>query len=246
MVWPTAQDGTERVTAGLCEQCLKGREAPEGPAETSRDRRSRLPAALRTIGVNVESHGHCRLFNFDKEPDGHALLDAKRLAAAWSAGDRRNWYLYSVRDRMPIAPGAGKTHLVVGLWAELYVAGEVAPTGTVFVRETRMAATLRRLIKDGSPEEYLDRLIKAELLILDDVGKVQSDSPWIRELMFELYAGREGKPTWITSNYGLAKLEERDEVYLAIGSRIAAGALITELSGPDRRLNPHPARRGTS
>ena len=180
-------------------------------------------------------HGHCTMDNFIADVDLSAMLGVQRAVQDMAAGRRPNVYLWSWRDKEVIAPGSGKTHLLVaGVW-ELLRDGVLKVEQVHFVRETRITTQLRELCNGGSPGRYLDWLIGLELLVIDDLGKAKTDTPWMRELMFELIAGREGRSTWASGNWSLTQLEERDEWYIPLASRIAGKGYVRDMSGPDRR-----------
>lgn len=240
------RDGTEEFPR--CAGCKEVAEAKEREA-AERARREKLAAEteqrranimdlLVKCGVDPESdHLSASFETFDPRPDGAALAAAKKFVEDFRAGLRPTLFLYSERPGERIAPGSGKTHLAVAILRELLIAGDVDPRSARFVRETRMTITLRRMIGAGErPEDYLDALIRPDLLVLDDVGKAKTDGPWLRELLFELVAGREPRATIITSNYGPDQLEALDDWYAPLLSRwLGKGAAVC-LSGPDRRL----------
>lgn len=227
----------EREVAERAEQERRAR-----TAAAADERRRRIRELLERCGVDAGSdHLEVSFETFRPEPDRVALETARRVVAEFQRGGRPNLYLFSKRPGEQIAAGAGKTHLAVSILRELLISGDVTPETARFVRETRLTITLRRLIQGGQPEDYLDGLIRCELLIMDDVGKAKTDSAWLRELLFELVAGREPRSTIVTSNFAPDELEARDDWYAPLLSRLIGKGPAVELSGPDWRLE----RRGS-
>lgn len=240
------RDGTEAFCR--CSGCVEAAEAREREederarreklAAEAGERRAKITVLLVECGIDPDAgHLSASFETFDARPDGAALAAAKKFVEDFRSGRRPTLYLYSERPGEQVAPGSGKTHLAVAILRELLLSGDVTPRTARFVRETRMTITLRRMIGAGDrPEDYLDDLIRRDLLILDDVGKAKTDSAWLRELLFELVAGREPRSTVITSNFSPGQLEALDDWYAPLLSRwLGQGAAVC-LSGPDRRL----------
>lgn len=236
--------GDERIPR--CTACAAAEKAARVEAEAAAEREhrdgeadergARILQLLEECHVDTAGpHGEATLEGFDPNPDREALRAAQEFVRQFRAGERPNLFLYSKRPTEGVAPGSGKTHLAVAILRALLLSGDVTPRSARFVRETRVTITLRRLIREGAPEDYLDELIRQELLILDDVGKAKTDSPWLRELMFELVAGRESRATIITSNFSPGDLIKQDEAFRPLVSRIIAKGPAKVLVGPDRR-----------
>lgn len=251
------RDGNVRF--GTCTSCVELAERREREAaerarrerleSQAEERRQNIQQLLVDCGLDIDSeHLSASFETFDPRPDQLALVAARQFVSDFRAGLRPTLYLYSEREGEAIAPGNGKTHLAVAILRELLLSGDVGPRTARFVRETRMTITLRRLIRSphDAPEDYLDGLIRRELLIIDDLGKAKTDSPWLRELLFELVAGREPRATIITSNYSPERLEELDEWYSPLLSRLLGKGTAVCMGGPDRRLGrrrpPAPLR----
>lgn len=247
------RDRAGNSSFGVCGSCVEA-EAERKRAEEERQRRAKLNAErdgrVRNIrqllvdcGVDAESdHLDATLDNFDPNPDREALVAAQQFVADFRRGGRPTLFLYSERPGDRIAPGGGKTHLAAAILRELLLSGDVDPHTARHLRETRMTITIRGQISSGSPEEYIDDLMRRDLLILDDVGKAKTDSAYFRELLFELIAGRDPRATIITSNHSPGELEDRDEWYAPLLSRILGKGPAVCLSGPDRRLGRRAAR----
>ncbi len=96
-------------------------------------------------------------------------------------------------------PGTGKTHLSVGI-SLVHIKNDFKVT---FKNVQSLAGQLQRASKKDTKDELLERLIKVDLLILDEFGYL----PLKEELgpfLYELIAGRyEEKSTVITSNKNL-------------------------------------------
>ncbi|WP_373054315.1 ATP-binding protein [Thioalkalivibrio sp.] len=233
---------------GLCSDCVEARERQDREREQAErrrridaeadQRRARIEELLVECGLDRDAdHLRATMQNFQPRPDREALQEARNFVARFRSGERPNLFLFSRRPRERIAPGSGKTHLAAAVLRELLLSGDVTPQSAAFVRETRMTITLRRMIGGGGrPEDYLDGLIRKDLLIIDDVGKAKTDTAWLQELMFELIAGREPRATIITSNFDPEQLERRDDYYIALNSRLIGKGPVLCLSGPDRRL----------
>lgn len=93
-------------------------------------------------------------------------------------------------------PGAGKTHLMAGLGAELVKRGHATLFAPARALTERLAAARREL----RPSRELDRLDRFACLLLDDIGYVRQDRAEM-EVLFELLAQRyERRSVMLTSN----------------------------------------------
>ncbi len=123
--------------------------------------------------------------------------------------------------------GAGKTHAAVALARAVHDAGQEV----LF----RSALALIDDLKPGDrAAEAMDRALKADLLILDDLGhERQTDFAVdrIARVIVERYD--DCRPTIVTSNLSPEDLER--EVGPRIFSRLYHGALRLKVAGPDRR-----------
>jgi DNA replication protein DnaC len=155
-------------------------------------------------------------------------------------------------------PGAGKTHMAIGLmwewlknklridrrqdggeiiWGVNYKAGDTAHI-PVFLPASDMYAEIKDTFDGKGPESermLTTRYASAAFLVLDDVGAEQI-TDWKRAVLYSLIDRRyrEMRQTVITSNLSL------DDIAAAIDERIASrivemGAVIT-LAGSDYRL----------
>jgi len=101
-------------------------------------------------------------------------------------------------------PGAGKTHLAVGILHDLIeqyrVRGRFADFGSLL---HQIQATFDPSSAE-SKHAVLDPLIEAEVLVLDELG-AQEPTPWVRDVLYLIINQRYGRrlPTLFTTNYRL-------------------------------------------
>jgi len=135
--------------------------------------------------------------------------------------------------------GAGKTMLAK------IIASEVMKTKltVIFVPTTSLMAELRasQFSEDRSDfEQRIDKLINADMVIFDDVGK-EKPTEWVQNQYFRIIDGRYNakKTTSFTSNYEFGELANRfSEFGDAIISRIVAMTrdYVVNVKGKDYRL----------
>lgn len=88
--------------------------------------------------------------------------------------------------------------------------------------------------------DVMDRYAGCGLLVLDDLGKGEK-TVWATDKLYTILNRRwnDGRPTIITSNYGLAKLTSMlsadEETAQAIASRVLGMCVGIEVDGTDRR-----------
>lgn len=153
-----------------------------------------------------------------------AALDA---AKSFSANPSGFLYLHGTT-------GIGKTHLAVGIYREQT---RESAHGVEFWRVPELLLHLRSQIgRDVSEEEAIDPLLRARVLILDDLG-AEKITDWVRQAFYVVVSRREldELPTVFTSNLSLGEIEARigDE---RITSRIAGAARIVRVDGQDQRV----------
>ena len=90
--------------------------------------------------------------------------------------------------------------------------------------------------------DLFKRATTCDVLILDDLGKEASNTPYACERLFAIIdtRDRELRPTIITSNYKLSEIAKNiteGDVGRAIASRLASSCKKVPLDGEDRRLN---------
>lgn len=142
-------------------------------------------------------------------------------------------------------------HGKVGTWKSTNASG-VARTLVLSGRALVMTSALRILsdVRDTfdsrlSAKEELDRYLRCEVLVLDDLGK-ESASPWSVMTLFDVVNTRYEAmlPTIYTSQYDLEALGRRlsraheRETADAIVSRIRETCIDVGLYGPDKRMPP--------
>ena len=142
-------------------------------------------------------------------------------------------------------------HGRVGTWKSTN-ASAIARTLLLSGRTVIMTSALKILsdVRDtfdsrSSAKEELDRYLRCEVLILDDLGK-ESASPWSVMTLFDVVNTRYEAmlPTVYTSQYDLDALGRRlsraheRETADAIVSRIRETCIDVGLYGPDKRMAP--------
>jgi DNA replication protein DnaC len=152
---------------------------------------------------------------------------ALEAAKAFSASPSGFLYLHGTT-------GVGKTHLAVGIYRE-----QLREHGhrVEFWRVPELLLHLRSEMSGSrSEEDAIEPLIKARLLILDDLG-AEKITDWVRQAFYVVVSRREldEMPTVFTSNLSLGEIEARigDE---RITSRIGGAARIVRVDGSDERI----------
>lgn len=198
-----------------------------------------LHERLRRAG-NLASQRDKTFATFDIELRGReatrreqeSLARAKRSGRAFAAAPS-GWIVFAGPH------GCGKTHLAAAIANErLERFGErvlflTAPDLLDFLRISYSSNA------QASYDETFERLRRAPLLVLDDLG-VENPSVWAREKLFQLlnYRHQAALPTVITTNVHLEELDPR------ISSRLQEQAVVQHIriSAPDyRRLQLSPA-----
>jgi len=132
--------------------------------------------------------------------------------------------------------GVGKTHLS-------YAVARRCFEERLAVR-ILLAGQLTRKVRMKDPEQEraaIDELVRAEILVLDDLG-IGNNTDFGRQILQEVLDGRDFKDRaglLITSPYSLDALAEKlnDD---SIPSRLAGMCRIVKIAGPDRRLERRP------
>lgn len=164
--------------------------------------------------------------------DFEATGNATALAAVRSfVRNRSSVFFYGGR-------GCGKTMLASIMANAALKNGEQV----VFFSVAEMNTTLKSAINDGSLQSLLNRMIKAGVLILDDIG-AEASSPWTMEQLFVIVNGRYNESDGriiITSNLRPSELRVQwqriNDVGERIYSRLVEMCLFAEVVGDDRRL----------
>lgn len=159
----------------------------------------------------------------------------------------------------PAGKGIGLyIHGKVGTWKSTNASGVARPL-VLSGRALIMTSALRILsdVRDtfdsrSSAKEELERYLRCEILVLDDLGK-ESASPWSVMTLFDVVNTRYEAmlPTIYTSQYDLEALGRRlsraheRETADAIVSRIRETCLLVSLAGNDKRVPPVVAQART-
>ena len=143
-------------------------------------------------------------------------------------------------------PGIGKTHLAVAVLREVIV--EKGIHGLYF--DTRsLLSTIRSTynpVTRTSEADVLGRVMKAELLVLDDLG-AERPTDWVEETMNLIVNTRynDRKPTIFTTNYeDIPDTDDLDSLLVRVGfrmhSRLREMCEFLEYAGPDYRDFEYP------
>ena len=128
--------------------------------------------------------------------------------------------------------GTGKTHLAAAIGNHIvYELGY----DVYFMPFTEFLNTLRIYMNDKSrTEAFMARLYKADLLIMDDLGK-EKYTEWAAEQLFSLLDRRyrERQPIIVTTNFTPKELDGR--VDSAVMSRLAGSCKFIRMNGEDYR-----------
>lgn len=154
-----------------------------------------------------------------------------RPVSAWWGAGHQTLVLFSPR------PGNGKSHAAYAVGRHAVEHGAVTEGWSV----PDMLAALRPASREVDHDvDLMERLMEADLLLLDDLGK-EKDTDWTREQMHRLIDGRlrEGRRQIVTTNLADEALTARYSESLV--DRLVADAVILEFTGPSRRK---PARWG--
>ena len=137
-------------------------------------------------------------------------------------------------------PGIGKTHLAVAALREVAAKGMRA----LYYDTRTLLSTIRSTfnpVTRTSEAEVLDRVMGAELLVLDDLG-AERTTDWVEETMNLIVNTRynDRRPTIFTTNYhDLPDHENLDSLYVRVGfrmySRLQEMCEFLEYDGPDYR-----------
>ena len=105
-------------------------------------------------------------------------------------------------------PGVGKTYLLAGMCNKLAKEGK----SICFVNVPKLIGDLKQMFQDNSAmEQYLRRIIRCDVLVLDDIGS-ESLTPWSRDeiiLMILDQRMEQQKLTCFTSNYSCQELHDK-------------------------------------
>lgn len=206
--------------------------------------RARIPARYAKCGFS-------NFITYENEKLLRAVGKARKFADEFPAVDKGLLFIG--------ACGVGKTHLAVSVLREALGKGL---RGVYY--DTRSLLSIIRStyspVTRASEAEVLDEVMRAELLVLDDLG-AERLTDWVEETMHLIVATRynEQRPTVFTTNYedkepdpdvprqfgpgpGPKKKEEVliERIGLRLLSRLREMCEILEYDGPDYREFDHP------
>jgi DNA replication protein DnaC len=165
------------------------------------DRQRRLEVLLQASRM-TKRFRHRRFANFEPRPGTEqALATARRFAELFKPGETGEGLVLAG----PV--GSGKTHLAAAIANELLDRG----VAVVFCPVPDMLADLRAAMRDErDPEDVMDELRDADLLVLDDLG-AERVTDWVREQLFRLvnYRYEQMLPIVATSNLTPQELEDK-------------------------------------
>ena len=143
-------------------------------------------------------------------------------------------------------PGIGKTHMAVAVLREVVLSKGIR--GLYFDTRT-LLSTIRSTynpVTRASEADVLDRVMGAELLVLDDLG-AERPTDWVEETMNLIVNTRysDRRPTIFTSNYeDVPDTDDLDSLLVRVGfrmhSRLREMCEFLEYSGPDYRDFEYP------
>lgn len=207
-------------------------EIPQGLLDLAGLTRDGTDASAYRLGRATEASGVPERFR-DVPPDAsrNALFDAERPVGAWVYGD----------------VGRGKTRMAC-TWLRGWLAEH--PEGrAAFVTEEGLYASLRPAGQTGrDPEAERERLARAGLVVVDDVGQAKA-SDWtlgeLRQLVDRRWSA--GLPCVFTSQMSPTEWAEsvsgvRGWTALAIMSRVAGSCVAVRVGGRDMRAVERPGR----
>ncbi|MFL6292735.1 MAG: ATP-binding protein [Thermoanaerobaculia bacterium] len=150
---------------------------------------------------------HCRLSNFQVSSASASMRDqltqARTIAQQYAEGFLLEGGRFRESGLLLFGPpGAGKTHLAVGVLVDVVERYRVHAR---FAEFTSLIHQIQATFDPGSPEskrEILDPLVGAELLVLDELGS-QQPTPWVRDILYLIINHRytHRLPTLFTTNY---------------------------------------------
>lgn len=167
----------------------------------------------------------------------HAKTEEANNLANIVLDDKKNVYISG-------KVGSGKTYLASAIALSLLKNSMKQRVFFAEVYELIDAITKTYSLSDAEGWVFIDRMTKADCLVIDDLGKenyTEHTLSKVYQLINERYINM--RPTIITSNYALSELgqkmsekTENDTTARSILSRIADNCEFVTLKGSDRRL----------
>lgn len=222
------------ATEGACPVC-GGRGwtiKPDGGAGTAVRcdcaKRERTAAYLAQAGI-PERYSRCRLSNFNSknaDPEiGRLLFEAKRTSQLYVDeffDPRENRFRASGLIFIG-PPGIGKTHLAVAVLNEIVERYQVRARFVDFTMLLHQIQSTFDPASSGSKHEILDPIVKAELLVLDELG-AQKPTDWVMNTLYLIMNTRytERRATIFTTNYRLDNgRDQAGEPFGSLSARIS-------------------------
>lgn len=171
-------------------------------AKIAADKEAKQAALITSMNM-PKANAQATLADYDSTPER-----AEALAAAFEFTNALTKAPHAFHQGLYLTGpfGVGKTYLL-GAIANALAAQGIASTLVHFPTYT---VELKEAIHDQSVQQKVDRLKKAQVLMLDDIG-AESLSPWIRDDVLGIilqYRMQEEKPTLFTSNKTMAGLTD--------------------------------------
>ena len=170
-------------------------------------------------------------FTLEKfQPRDSIAAEALKMSTEWNPASK-NLFIWG-------GIGAGKTHLAVAAARRFW--SEQAPY-RVYWKPSQIARAIRFAENAAEEQAIIDRLVRQELLIIDDLG-VEKRTEFMDQALYEIIDGRDMRTNGglvVTSNYELDMLSK---VLLGgdrLPSRICRASTIINLQqAQDYRANP--------
>ncbi len=179
---------------------------------------------MQKLNQELKAYAHCTFetWNAERQLDSFSLNgmtmspDMQKSTIAIATKKARefatkpNGWMY-----MHGSYGAGKTHLAAAIGHVIAGKG----WNVVYRNMPELLDKLRQAIGESRLEDEIQVLIKADALILDDMGVEEMTSEFMNARLFRIFDERVSKPTIITSNLDLSDLQNK------VGGRIASRLL---------------------
>jgi DNA replication protein DnaC len=192
--------------------------------------RARIPARYSKCDFST-------FITYENEKLQRACRKAQEFAAAFPVVDKGLLFIGP--------PGIGKTHVAVSVLREVVLKGMRG----VYYDTRSLLSTIRSTynpVTRASEAEVLDEVMRAELLVLDDLG-AERLTDWVEETMHLIVNTRynEKRPTVFTTNYeDVSDVGDLDSLLVRVGyrlhSRLREMCEFLEYDGPDYREFEHP------